>query len=320
MRPKFSFAVLALSCSFGHAMADEALSVIPAPILFSELAAKCAPKVNHQTLNALVGNESTYNPYAIGVVDGVLERQPRSRNEAIATAARLEQEGYNFSVGIGQFNIKNIRAMGLTVDELFDPCRNLQVSSELLVGYYTDVLASTPNKQVALRKALSRYYSGNDRRGFEPDKPGEPSYVQKVVNRALDPNQVDPVVPALEATESDEAIPVADTSTSSHNRALRARRASQAKNEQWVMVTVAPSEKQPSAPPTAFDKPEGDAGAAESESAHMNKQSVQVTLNTGAESADERVAEFHRPKASVSQTTRESNQQPSVPSFVQIIN
>ena len=100
---------MALACTLGQAWADE-----QAPVPFSELAVKCAPTVHPQTLKSLIGNESTYNPYAIGVVDGRLERQPKSLREAVATAERLEREGFRFSVGIGQLLVTNMRALGLS--------------------------------------------------------------------------------------------------------------------------------------------------------------------------------------------------------------
>ena len=318
MQPKFSLAALALCCAFGQAFADDAAK-IPESIVFSELAGQCAPKVNHQTLNALVGNESSYNPYAIGVVDGVLERQPQSRNEAVATAERLEQEGYNFSVGIGQFNIKNIRAMGLTVDEMFDACRNLEVSSELLVGYYTQSLKETPEPQQALRQALSRYYSGNPRRGFQSDTPGGSSYVQRVVGRALNPNQVDPVVPALEATDGDQAIAVRQTPTQARKRPERARRAAQEQPEQWVIVAGSTGQQSPTEQPATFDTADRDSDP-EAGAEGDEKPAVKVVLNTDSK-GDEKppMTEFHRPKPQGKQPARRA-EQPSAPSFVQIIN
>ena len=39
--------------------------------------------------------ESSFNPYAIGVVGGRLERQPRNLPEAVATARMLEKNGFN---------------------------------------------------------------------------------------------------------------------------------------------------------------------------------------------------------------------------------
>ena len=55
------------------------------------LAQECAPNVAPQTMAAIVSVESSKNPYAIGVVGGRLERQPKSHQEAVATAFR---EGY----------------------------------------------------------------------------------------------------------------------------------------------------------------------------------------------------------------------------------
>ncbi|MEZ1506979.1 transglycosylase SLT domain-containing protein, partial [Pseudomonas aeruginosa] len=61
--PKFALAILASACLVGHVAAEESQ-----PKRFSELAAKCAPNVHASTLKALIGNESSFNPYAIGVV------------------------------------------------------------------------------------------------------------------------------------------------------------------------------------------------------------------------------------------------------------
>ncbi|MEO6744504.1 MAG: lytic transglycosylase, partial [Caldimonas sp.] len=61
------------------------------------LAAACAPAVHPQTAQALVTAESSSNPHAIGVVGGQLERQPRTADEALATARQLQLDGWNFS-------------------------------------------------------------------------------------------------------------------------------------------------------------------------------------------------------------------------------
>ena len=47
----------------------------------------------------IVSVESGANPYAIGVVGGRLARQPKTLEEAVATARMLEAKGYNFSLG-----------------------------------------------------------------------------------------------------------------------------------------------------------------------------------------------------------------------------
>ena len=86
----------------------------------------CAPYVHVTTAQALVVVESSSNPYAIGVVGGVLERQPRTRGEAIATARALRAGGWDFSAGLAQINVRNWERTGLTVETVFDPCANLQ--------------------------------------------------------------------------------------------------------------------------------------------------------------------------------------------------
>lgn len=48
---------------------------------FMVLAQQCAPTVAPQTMAAVVQVESSFNPYAIGVVGGRLQRQPKSQAE-----------------------------------------------------------------------------------------------------------------------------------------------------------------------------------------------------------------------------------------------
>jgi type IV secretion system protein VirB1 len=48
---------------------------------FAALALACAPQVHLSTAQALVSVESSFNPWAIGVVGGTLRRQPNNRAE-----------------------------------------------------------------------------------------------------------------------------------------------------------------------------------------------------------------------------------------------
>lgn len=66
----------------------------------ANLANQCAPDVAPQVLERLMKVESSFNPYAIGVVGGRLVRQPRDKEEAVATARSLHQAGWNFSMGL----------------------------------------------------------------------------------------------------------------------------------------------------------------------------------------------------------------------------
>lgn len=154
------------------------------PLAFEKLAAECAPDVHPTTLKGVVSTESSWNPYAIGVVGGRLDRQPRSLAEAVATARELERQGFNFSMGLGQVNRYNLAKYGESYETVFEPCRNLKAGSVILKDCFQRAKAQMGDDQQALRAAFSCYYSGNFTRGFRPDKAGQPSYVQKVVAKA----------------------------------------------------------------------------------------------------------------------------------------
>jgi type IV secretion system protein VirB1 len=151
---------------------------------FLALAQQCAPAVHPQTIAAVVRVESGFNPYAIGVVGGRLERQPANKAEAVATAKALEQAGYNFSLGVGQVNRYNLPKYGLDYEQAFDACQSLRVGSLILKECFDRARGRIKGEQEALHAALSCYYSGNFSTGFRADFAGQPSYVQKVLNAA----------------------------------------------------------------------------------------------------------------------------------------
>lgn len=152
---------------------------------FSHLVMQCTPSVHAQTMYAVVKTESSFNPFAIGVVDGRLKRQPRNLDEAIATARNLEAKGYNYSVGIAQVNKHNFAKYGLTIRTAFDSCMSIRAGGTILARCFASAKRKFPNDQKALRAAFSCYYSGNFLRGFRPDRPGDISYVDKVVRNAI---------------------------------------------------------------------------------------------------------------------------------------
>ena len=145
---------------------------------FIALAVACAPGVHANTALALARTESSLNPHAIGVVGGQLERQPRTRAEALATARQLQRDGWNFSVGLAQINRHNLPRLGLTLETAFEPCSNLQSMQSVLGDCFDRAALSGEDGQHALRRALSCYYSGNFKTGFDH------GYVRRVVNRA----------------------------------------------------------------------------------------------------------------------------------------
>ena len=176
----------------GPALVDTVKSMID----FIALSQQCAPHIDPTTLQALVRTESAFNPYAIGVVGGRLQRQPRNRAEAIATARALDAQGINFSVGLGQVNKSNLSQHGLNFETAFDLCANLQAGAQILRDCYARAATTMGVGNSALRAAISCYYSGNFTRGFKPDY-GRSSYVQRVLANALPADSPVDVVPAI---------------------------------------------------------------------------------------------------------------------------
>ncbi|MGE6333679.1 transglycosylase SLT domain-containing protein [Stenotrophomonas sp. NPDC077659] len=125
--------------------------------------------VPNEIMRHVVNVESSFNPYAIGVVGGRLARQPKNLAEAVSTTRMLEREGYNFSLGIAQVNRYNLNRHGLdSYEKAFNVCPNLQAGSRILAECY----ARSGNDW---GKAFSCYYSGNFTTGFRH------GYVDKVM-------------------------------------------------------------------------------------------------------------------------------------------
>lgn len=121
-----------------------------------------------EVMHHVVRVESSYNPYAIGVVGGRLVRQPKNLPEALATVRMLESRGFNFSIGLAQVNRYNLDKYGLdTYEKAFEPCANLSAGSRILAECYQRASGDWG-------KSFSCYYSGNFSTGFRH------GYVQKI--------------------------------------------------------------------------------------------------------------------------------------------
>jgi type IV secretion system protein VirB1 len=133
-----------------------------------ELLACTDMAVPMDVMRHVVHVESSFNPFAIGVVGGRLVRQPRSLDEALATVRMLEDKGYNFSIGLAQVNRYNLARYGLdSYEKAFGTCANLRAASKILAECYGRASGDWG-------KSFSCYYSGNFTTGFQH------GYVQKV--------------------------------------------------------------------------------------------------------------------------------------------
>lgn len=151
------------------------------------MAELCAPNVAPDTLRRIASVESSFNPYAIGVVGGRLARQPRTQAEAVATANMLATNGWDYSVGVIQVNQKHFAQFGLNAAAAFDPCTNLRVGSVI----YQDCLKRAGGSAHAAGDALSCYYSGNFSTGYRQ------GYVARVLAAPADGSSDAAAIPVL---------------------------------------------------------------------------------------------------------------------------
>jgi type IV secretion system protein VirB1 len=150
------------------------------PNEFKALAQQCAPDVPVVTLRAIARAESSFHPYALSLNypkrtaqeqglrgEGMfLSRQPRTLYEARAWTRYLVNRGRSVSIGLLQVNSEHAASLGLTWDQLFDPCTNVRVGARLLTAYYRQAAAVLGDGQEALQYALSGYNSGFPIVGF----------------------------------------------------------------------------------------------------------------------------------------------------------
>lgn len=128
------------------------------------LVQSCSPEIDFIIANAIVKTESAFNPFAIGVNKGARVKQPKSYSEAVTTAKQLLQNGANIDLGLAQINSANLGWLGLSVEQVFHPCTNLQAMQRV----YLDCFAKAGSTGLGSRmqRALSCYNTGNTRKGF----------------------------------------------------------------------------------------------------------------------------------------------------------
>lgn len=164
------------------------------------LAAQCAPGVAPETLLSVAHTESKFDPLAIGVNGAKNPPPARTAVDAAAVARRYIAAGYSVDLGIAQINSRNLGWLALSVEEAFDPCRNLAAAARVLTANYT-VASRRYAAGTALGVALSMYNTGDGARGYRN------GYVGRVYRSAA---FVVPAIagsPATAPIASDTSIP-----------------------------------------------------------------------------------------------------------------
>ena len=149
--------------------------MIDLPLLIQQ----CVPSIVQASMQAIIRVESNNNPLALNINKGYkLQFQPQSDGQANKWIKYLENNHYNFDIGLAQVNIKNIHKYGYKAIDLLDPCTNLKLGSKILVENYNNALPSSKSSDEALQKAISAYNTGNFYTGFSN------GYVNKVYTYA----------------------------------------------------------------------------------------------------------------------------------------
>jgi type IV secretion system protein VirB1 len=138
----------------------------------------CAPFVSSNTMMAVLTHESAGNPLALGVNGNHRFRKPDSYQSAVSEARRLIAAGASIDMGLMQINSRTMVNLGLTVEQIFDPCSNVYAGGVVLTRNYVKATGQFGDPQSALLAALSAYNTGNFHSGFNN------GYVRLVLNQA----------------------------------------------------------------------------------------------------------------------------------------
>ena len=65
-----------------------------------------------------------------------------------------------------QVNSRNLAALGVTIEQVLDPCTNIRIGATILTAEYAEAVHSRGEGQPALKAALSAYNTGDFYRGF----------------------------------------------------------------------------------------------------------------------------------------------------------
>lgn len=138
-----------------------------------ELIQACAPSTPVPIAQAIIKTESGFNPHAIGVnYGGKKVAQPKTYNEAVIRAKQLISTGHNIDLGLAQINSANLKWLGLSVEQVLQPCNNLKAMQYILSDCYQR--SGNNGLGTKMQRAFSCYNTGNHKKGFNNN------YVSKV--------------------------------------------------------------------------------------------------------------------------------------------
>ena len=136
--------------------------MIDLPAMINE----CTTFTDTQTIESIIYIESKGDPYVIH--DNTTGRSYRlsSYSMAVSIAHSALKKGHNIDLGLMQINSRNLPALDLTVDEVLDPCTNIEAGGTILNNAYLRAIKMFGAGHKAILQAVSAYNTGSLRRGF----------------------------------------------------------------------------------------------------------------------------------------------------------
>jgi type IV secretion system protein VirB1 len=126
------------------------------------LAIICGPWVAPATTLSVIDIESGGHPYAIHDNTANQSYWPANLTLAEQLASVLIRAGHNLDLGLMQINYDAwFKSTRVRLNAAFDPCINVSFGTTILSAAYARESASTLNPDVALKRALSVYNSGD---------------------------------------------------------------------------------------------------------------------------------------------------------------
>lgn len=117
-----------------------------------ELLLACAPLIDPVTMGSIIKQESGGVPFVINDNTGKKVYKFNNKQDAVLKAAELISVGNSIDLGLAQINSKNLARLGLSVEQVLDPCQNIAAGAKILQENY--------ERTNSLPAALSMYNTG----------------------------------------------------------------------------------------------------------------------------------------------------------------
>lgn len=102
-------------------------------VAFVQLLDRCAPGAPGRELTAIVRQVSGFEPHVIGTGGRKpVSIQAESKAEAITLATELMVGGHRVRIGLAQIDSADLKRLGVSLSDAFEPCANLKAASHLI--------------------------------------------------------------------------------------------------------------------------------------------------------------------------------------------